>query len=182
MQNSTKSCRLAQQLLVAIPVLGASALREAQLGHVSALQTTVISWHCFCWCAWDAWHQPPAGSLGVLTGQQQPQEGQEDSSRTGLRARMRTVPLMCGPRPTRGQPRRQEGKQPQLWWEDKHDTIRQKALETQDAPEASRLRGAGERRGRPDSESRSVFDIKPWRELGRGRSSGCFCLERENKS
>ena len=182
MQNSTESCRLARQLPVEIPVPGASALREAQLGHISALQTTGISGRCFCWCAWDAQHQTPAGSLGVLTGQQQPQQGQEDASGTGLRARMRTVPLMCRQRPARGQPRRREGKQPQLWWEDKHGTIRQKALETQEAPEASRLCGARERQGRPDSESRSVFDLKPWRELGRGRSSGCFCLESENKS
>lgn len=152
MHNSTESCRLAQQLLVEIPVLGASALREAQLGRASALRTMLISWRCFCWCAWDAQHQPPAGSLGMLMGRQQPQEGQEDSSRTGLGAGMRTVPLMCGPRPTKGQPRRREGKQPQLWWEDKYGTNRQKALETQDAPEASTLSGAEERRGRPDSE------------------------------
>ena len=148
MQNSTKSCRLAQQLLVEIPVLGASALCEAQLGRASALRTMLISWRCFCWCAWDAWHQPPAGSLGILMGQQQPQ----DPSRTGLGAGMRTVPVMCGPWPTKGQPRRREGRQPQLWWEDKHGANRQKALETQDAPEASTLSGAGERRGRPDSE------------------------------
>ena len=81
-----------------------------------------------------------------------------------------------------GQPRPWERKQPQLWREDKSGTIRQKALQTQDAPEASRLRGAGERRGRPDLESHSVFDLKAWRELGRGRSSGCFCLETKSKS
>ena len=101
MQNSTKSCRLAQQLLVEIPVVGASALCEAQLGRASALRTMLISWRCFCWCAWDAWHQPPAGSLGILMGQQQPQEGQEDSSRTGLGAGMRAVPSCAG----HGQPR-----------------------------------------------------------------------------
>lgn len=95
-KHSTESWRLARRLLLEIPVPGASALREARLGHASALRTTAISGRCFCWSARDARHQPPAGSLGVLLGQQQPLEGQEDSSRAGLRARVRPDPSCAG--------------------------------------------------------------------------------------
>ena len=120
----------------------------------------------------------------MLSGQQQPQEGQEDSSRAGLGARIRPAPFACGPQPARVSPGPERGNSPSSGGRTilPSGTIRQNALKTQDAPEASRLRGARERRGRPDLESHSVFDLKAWRELGRGLSSACFCLETKSKS